>query len=95
MVLPTISGGCYPIGRALEPFDAKHAPAVCKRINSSADFHGKSWSYRFMCPTCGASQRRNTNFLGNRHRLVCDGERIVRTHRDECPDSPAPRTEGR
>ncbi|MEQ1573098.1 MAG: HNH endonuclease signature motif containing protein [Vicinamibacterales bacterium] len=55
-----------------------HAPSPCDRLNHTADFHGRSWSYRYECPTCGLGQRRNSNFLGSRHHLVCDGARIRR-----------------
>ena len=55
-----------------------HDDVECTRINSSAHFHTKSWSYRFVCPTCGDSRRYNTNFLGNRYTLVCNGVTIVR-----------------
>lgn len=83
-------GGSYPAGneRAIREAtgDGKHTPAVCERINSSHDFHTKSHSYRFMCPTCGQSRRQNTNFLGSRYRLVCDGASIKRVHRDDIRD---------
>jgi hypothetical protein len=65
---------------------SSHATVVCERINSSAHFHTKSWSFRFDCPTCGKWRRYNTNFLGSRYRLVCDGQTIQRVHRDESPD---------
>lgn len=58
--------------------DKTHDAVECKRINASAQFHTKSWSYRFECPTCGKVRRYNTNFLGSRYRLVCDGKRVVR-----------------
>jgi hypothetical protein len=79
-------GGSYPSGneRAIrEAWDGKHAPAACKRVAGSAHFHTKSWSYRFECPKCGQSRRYNTNFLGNRNHLVCDGQRITRMPRPE------------
>ena len=71
-------------------WDGKHKPAACKKINGSADFHTKSWSFRFECPECGASRRYNTNFLGSRYRLVCDGDKIARIHRDLAPAVEAP-----
>lgn len=60
-----------------------HSSIVTKRINSSADFHTKSWSYRHECPTCGKTRRYNSNFLGSRFDLVCDGSKIVRHRRGE------------
>lgn len=60
---------------------AAHEPAICKRINYSADFHTKSWSYRFECPTCGRSRRWNTNFLGSRYAVQCDGKAQSRVAR--------------
>lgn len=62
---------------------AKHSPAVCDRIAGSVDFHGKSYSYRHACPTCGKSRRYNSNFLGNKYELVCDGTRIFRHRRGD------------
>jgi hypothetical protein len=64
-----------------------HEPTTCKRINSTADFHTKSWSYRYTCPVCGKSRRQNTNFLGSRFRLVCDGQTIKRTPRDKAAEA--------
>lgn len=66
---------------------AAHARQVCKRINSSAEFHTKSWSHRFECEECGKSRRYNDNFLGSRYRLVCDGVAIKRIHRDEIKET--------
>lgn len=59
-----------------------HEPTVCTRINSSMDFHGKSYSYRHECPACGRARRYNSNFLGSRFELVCDGAKITRCKRD-------------
>ena len=59
-----------------------HSPRVCKRISNSIDYHTKSYSYRFEC-SCGKSRRYNTNFLGNRFDLVCDGKMIRRVRRGE------------
>jgi len=54
-----------------------HPPAVCVRMMGlELQYSFKTWSDRFKCPVCGASQRRSLNFLGSR-KLVCDGERIV------------------
>ncbi len=78
---PTEGAAAAPVAQRM------HAPIVCKRLNASCDFHGKSYSYRFECPTCGAARRYNTNFLGNRFRLVCDGGAIKRVHRDNAPDA--------
>lgn len=60
-----------------------HPPRICKRIEMSADFHGRSWSFRYECQCCGKSRRYNSNRLGNSYRLVCDGKAIRRVHRDE------------
>lgn len=60
---------------------ATHPPVECKQDNRSAQFHMKSWSYRFTCPTCGNSKRQNTNYLGRRL-LICDGQKIVMTHKE-------------
>ena len=63
-----------------------HPIMGCKRINSSLDFHTKSYSYRFECPKCRKGRRYNTNFLGNRFELVCDGEKITRQRRGDWND---------
>ena len=59
-----------------------HTLHECIRDNKTADFHTKSWSYRFNCPVCGKHRRYNTNFLGNRNVLGCDGVQIKRFRRD-------------
>ena len=60
-----------------------HHLQVCERINSSVDFHTKSYSYRHECRDCGKSRRYNNNFLGNRYVLVCDGVKITRRSKSE------------
>ncbi len=60
-----------------------HPPRAMKRDNASAHFHTRSWSYRHICPTCGKAQRRNSNFLGSRFHLVCDGQKVTRVRKDE------------
>ena len=57
------------------PDDLTHDDSECTRINSSIDYHTKSYSYRFECPTCGKSRRYNTNFLGRRV-VICSGDAI-------------------
>lgn len=57
-----------------------------QRDNKSAHFHTKSWSYKYQCPSCGKSQRRNRNFLGAKFFLVCDGQKVKRTQYGEAVD---------
>jgi len=55
----------------------KHSSTVLSKDNRTLQFATKSWSAEFRCPTCGAAQRANLNFLGRRQ-MVCDGERITK-----------------
>lgn len=61
----------------------KHPVAQCERINSSIDYHGKSYSYRYECPVCKKGRRWNANFMGNRFAPFCDGDVIERRHADD------------
>lgn len=54
-----------------------HTATVCIKDNRTIDFHTKSYSFEFKCPECGKIRRQNTNYLGSKRHVVCDGERIV------------------
>lgn len=61
-----------------EPVDvlAVHPMSACKKDARTIDFHVKSYSFEFACPRCGKRRRMNTNYLGGRRLLLCDGTRI-------------------
>ena len=56
-----------------------HTAVVCVKDPRTIDFHTKSYSFEFACPRCGNRRRMNTNYLGNRRHLVCDGGAIKPT----------------
>jgi hypothetical protein len=58
----------------------QHEPAAMIPDRRTMDFHTKSYSYTFECPTCHHQQRQNTNFLGRKD-LVCDGARRFKVAR--------------
>ena len=43
-----------------------------KEVTGSSHYCYKSYTYQFVCPECGKTQRHNTNFLGQRN-VVCTG----------------------
>lgn len=55
---------------------ASHTRVVAKRDLKSIDFHVKSYSFEFACPRCGKRRRMNTNYLGSRRLMLCDGLQI-------------------
>lgn len=50
-----------------------HPATECLPAPRSEQFHTKSWSYRYVCPVCGAAKRQNANYLGRRRTMACDG----------------------
>lgn len=55
---------------------AAHDPSPCGRDLQTIQYHSKSYSYEFTCPACGKHRRQNTNYLGSRRFVMCDGVTI-------------------
>jgi len=55
-----------------------HPLEVCTRVEGRRRYHNGNWSQLFRCWYCRAEQWQNTNWLGNKREMYCDGDRMYK-----------------